>query len=130
MDMLISVPLTGRVISYHPLKGDPNDPVRPIDIEFGMTYAEAISFDFENDLVLMKITPTDLVKEEKSQLTGKLDEDGHPIYRKKKRTEQGKQAILNNIKAQIQDKSLDELYRVSKCARLKKPMLKKPKKKE
>lgn len=118
--MLLSVPLTGRVISYNPLIGDDNDPVRIIDVDLGDVSWNLISIDTENDLALIEVTPAEY-SDEAAQPTGELDGEGQPVYAKRKLTDQEKQALLDNVKAKIQGKSIDDLYRISKCPRLKKP---------
>lgn len=120
--MKISVPLTGTVVSYNPLIGDDNDPVRPIDISFGHNIQwELINIDLENDLALLDIS----VDEEAGFPTGEKDAEDEPVLEMRPITDEEKQTMLNNAKAMIQDKSIDQLYKQSKSARLKKPKVKK-----
>jgi len=118
--MLISIPLTGRVISYDPLIGDDDDPIRLIDIDLGDVSWELVNIDLEHDLALIDVTPAD----EGDFPTGKIDKEKNPIMTHRRRTNKEKQGLLDNVKSMIQDKSIDELYRVSKSARLKKPIIK------
>ena len=116
--MYLSIPLTGRVVSYNPLIGDDNDPVRPISIDLGCNVSwTLISIDLEHDLALI-----DIAVEDRCQFpTGKVDENNEPIMDRRVATAKERQAFLDNAKSLIQDKSIDRLYEQSKSARLKKP---------
>lgn len=119
--MQISVPLTGRVISYNPLIGDEVDPVRLIDIDLGDVSWELVSIDLEHDLALIEVTPADEA-DEAATPTGETDEEGNPTMASRKLSSEEKQDLLDNVKSMIQDKSIDQLYKQSKSARLKKPI--------
>jgi len=48
--MRLLVPLTGTLLTYGPT-GEPEDPVRMIDLDLGDVEWHAVGFDLENDLM-------------------------------------------------------------------------------
>jgi len=97
---------------------DDDDPIRPINIDLGNVSWKLVSLDLEHDLALIDITPAD----EEDAPTGQLNGQGKQIMKVRSLTAEDKQALLDNVKNMIQNKSMDELYRISKSARLKKPI--------
>jgi hypothetical protein len=115
--MKVSIPLTGTLISYNPIVGDLNDPVRPLHIDLGNVSWQLVSLDLEHDLALIEVTPADAG----DFPTGKIDKVGLPIYEQRKLTDIEKQALLDKVKAMVIGKTADELYALTKQLRLKKP---------
>lgn len=108
--MIVSIPLTGTLIAYNPVKGDPDDPVRPIPLKMGNCRRSLISLDLENDLALIDVTPAD---------QGDFESGG--VISRRSYTEQEKEAMLANIKNLLLDNSIDRLYQITGSARLRKP---------
>jgi hypothetical protein len=100
-DMKISVPLTGTLISYNPMIGDQHDPVRPVELNLGDVSWQLISLDLERDLALIEVTPSPALSD--------ID----------------KRKCLENIKSLLLTKSADDLYKLTKSPKLKKPKVKK-----
>jgi hypothetical protein len=117
--MQISIPLTGNLISYKPVLGDPNDPVRPIDLDLGNVSWQLISLDLENDLTLIEVTPA----EEGDFETGKFDKDKNPIYERRGLSGKEKQKLLDNVKTILLDNPISDLYAICKSPRLRKPQI-------
>jgi len=53
--MKFLVPLTGTLLTYGPT-GDPDDPVRVIDLDLGDVEWHAVGFDLENGLVEIEVS--------------------------------------------------------------------------
>lgn len=53
--MRFLVPLTGTLLTYGPT-GDPDDPVRVVDLDLGDVRWHAVGFDLENDLVEIEVS--------------------------------------------------------------------------
>jgi hypothetical protein len=117
MKSIISIPLTGTLLSYDPPIGDDNDMVRPVHIDLGNVSWQLVNLDLERDLALIEVTPSDVVYED----TGKYTPEGEPIVNIRKVTDIEKLAILQNLKDFIYSHSAEELYHISGCKPLKKP---------
>jgi len=119
--MRLEIPLTGTVIregsvyGNGKLSGDPNDPIRPINIDLGNVSWRMV--DIVNDVMIIDITPSENVNEP----TGEIDDDGDPIHIPRKSTEQEKAGFLQHAKDLIEGHTKDELYAMSKSSRLKRP---------
>lgn len=127
--MKLTIPLTGTVLvegsvfGNGKLKGDPNDPIRPIDIDLGNVSWTMVDVDLENEVMEIEVEPAEEVSED----TGQVNGEGEPIYTKRKVTEQEKIAFLQHAKDLVQGHTKDELYLISKCSKLKRPFRKKVK---
>ena len=115
--MRLTIPLTGTVLVEDPLTGDDKDPVRPVDIDLGNVSWRIVSIDLKNEVMEIEVEPA----EEVSENTGQVDREGYPIYERRKTTEQEKMALLQHAQDLVINHTKDELYRISKCARLKRP---------
>jgi hypothetical protein len=114
--MRLTIPLTGTVLDGS-LTGDPNDPIRPIDIDLGNVSWQMVDVDLENEVMVIEVTPA----EEFSEDTGEKDGEGNPIYRTREATEGEKIGFLQNAYRLIMEHSKDELYTMSGNHRLKRP---------
>ena len=115
--MRIKVPITGTVINIDSASGDPNDPIRLINIDLGNVSWELIELDLVNDLADIEVTPGEATDE----ATDSFDAEGKPIYRTRPTTQAERLQYLNDLKKVIDQHTKEELYEMSKSARLKKP---------
>jgi hypothetical protein len=95
--MKLSIPLTGTLVSYNPIEGDPDDPVRPIPLKLGNVSMQLVALDLPHDLALIEVTPAP--------------------------SEPNPQALLDRAKALLLDNTQDELYKKTNTKRLRKPTL-------
>jgi len=120
--MKLTVPLTGRVIQEGELfgdgklKGDPNDPIRLIDINLGNVSWTLVSIDLENEEATIEVAPGEKV----SEPTGEIDAENNPVYRTRPATEEEKVAFIQYAQDLVSH-TKDELYTMSKCSKLKRP---------
>lgn len=121
--MRISIPLTGTVKELNPLRGEPSDPVRPIDINLGNVSWTMVDVDLENNLMIIEVEPGNRVSEPDLDGEGKqkIGKEGNPIYITRKATEEEKTGFLQYAQDLIEGHTKDELYAISRCPRLKKP---------
>lgn len=115
--MNLTIPLTGTVITESPLSGDPNDPVRPIDIDLGNVSWKMVYVDLENEVAIIEVEPAEGVDED----TGQVDGKGRPIHKRIQATEQERKGFLQYAQDLVMNHTKDELYQMSKCPRLKRP---------
>ena len=124
--MRLKVPVTGRVLDYDPVAGqldglgvigDPNDPVRLVNINLGNVSWRLVSIDIENDLAEIEVTPGKYISIVKDG--GTPDNPGDWVSRPA--TKKEKQEFLDNVKQIIESKTTDELYAMSGSRRLVKP---------
>lgn len=122
--MRIEVPLTGTVLVEGKslldgnLTGDPNDCIRPIDIDLGNVSWIAVDIDLDKEVMIIEVEPG----EEVSEPTGEIDpETEEPIYSSRLATEAEKQQFLQGTRHLIDSHTKDELYQMSGCSRLKRP---------
>ena len=62
--MIIRVPLTGTVLAEHPLSGDPDDPIRPVELNPGNVSWTLVSVDLEDESMMIDVRPNDEIEEE------------------------------------------------------------------
>lgn len=103
--MRLIIPLTGTVVNYDPPKGDPNDPIRLIEIDLGNVSWELVNLDLENEVAEIEVAPGEQLEE-----AGEI----------RPATEVEKQSFLTYAQELIYGKTKDELYSISKSERLKK----------
>lgn len=115
--MRVTIPLTGTVLAYDPITGDPDDPIRPIGLRLGNVSWELVELNLDDDTMVIEVTPSPEV----SEPTGQVDADGRPVYRRRPTTEKERQAYLGNIQELIHGHTREELYSLSKSKRLSKP---------
>jgi len=118
--MRLSLPLTGTVLIEGDVRhiiGDPEDPIRAININLGSVSWKLVDIDLENEVMVVEARPT----EEVDEPTGEVDGGGEPICRCRKTTAQEKTAFLQHAKHLIEGHTKDELHAMSKCPRLKRP---------
>lgn len=119
--MRLEVPLTGTVITEGSifedgsLKGDPNDPIRPVDLDLGNVSWKMVDVDIDNEIMIIEVTPAETVDE----LTGADDDDGNPIYITRPTTAQEKQGLLQHAQDLVKGHSKAELYAMSGKPKLK-----------
>lgn len=121
--MKLKIPLTGTVLREGSvwgegrLSGDPEDPIRPINIRLGNVSLRMVDVDLENEVMVIEVSPAEELDED----TGQVDGKGKPIYRTRKATEQEKAGFLQHAQDLVLNHTKDELYALSKCSRLKRP---------
>ncbi len=117
--MRMKVPITGTVKERVPyVSGDPDDPIRIIDIALGNVSWRLVELDLENELMEIEVTPD----EEVNEPTGEVDPEGKPITIRRKSTEMEKQSFLNRARDfSVERKTKGELYALSNSPRLKNP---------
>lgn len=121
--MRLTIPLTGTVLvegsvwGEGKLSGDPNDPIRPIDLNLGNVSWTMVDVDLENNEMVIEVSPAEEIDED----TGQKDTEGNPIYVRRRATEQEKAGFLQYAKDLIEGHTKDELYTMSRCSRLKRP---------
>jgi len=123
VNMILKVPVTGTVIELNPdlyridkigISGDPNDPVRLINVDLGDVSWRLVSIDLENDLAEIEVQPA----EKKSVLKPGGDPGKDEDYIEVPTTAQDKQQLLDNARQSVEGKTPDELYSLTKSARL------------
>lgn len=130
MRLTITIPLTGTVLVEKPVNsksfptGDPNDPVRPIDIDLGNVSWHMVDINFNNEVMIIEVSPGETISED----TGEVDAASNPIYRTRQATEQEKSQFLQHAQGLVMNHTKDELHEMSKCPRLKRPFKKLEKK--
>lgn len=121
--MKLTIPLTGTVIQEGSifgdgkLEGDPNDPIRPIDINLGNVSWKMINVDIENEEMEIEVSPAEQISAD----TGQVDGEGEPIFRTRKTTQQEKAGFLQHAKDLIEGHTKDELYALANRPKLKRP---------
>ena len=121
--MKLTIPLTGTVLvegsvwGDGKLSGDPNDPVRPVDIDLGNVSWKMVDVNLENETMEIEVSPAEEIDED----TDEIDSEGKPIHRMRKTTGQEKTGFLQHAQHLIESHTKDELYTMSKCSRLKRP---------
>lgn len=124
--MRLTIPLTGTVLvegMVHGeglLTGDDNDPIRPVDIDLGNVSWTMVDVDMENEVMEIEVEPGDTVAEP----TGEVDAEGKPVYLSRPATGEEKDGFLQHARQLVEARTRDELYAISKCARLKRPVRK------
>ncbi len=130
--MRIKIPLTGTVLDFDPklaaldgcgISGDPDDPIRVINLNIGNISSKLVSIDIENDEMEIEISPGRFIDEPDIDASGKQKEDtkGELLWNSREATPGEKQQFLDNAKQIVESKTKDELYTATGSARLKKP---------
>lgn len=110
--MRLAIPLTGTVLvkgsvwAAGKLEGDPNDPIRPVDIGLGNVSWTMVDVDLENEVMIIEVSPADKIYDEPTQKT-------------RPTTEEERQGFLQQAKGLVEGKTKDELYTISGSPRLK-----------
>lgn len=121
--MRLTVPLTGTVLvegSVHGkglLQGDDKDPIRLIAIDLGNVSWTMVDVDLENEVMIIEVEPSERIEED----TGQLDGENNPIYSRRLATKEEKAEFLRHAQQLVEGHTKEELYQLSKCARLKRP---------
>lgn len=115
--MRLTIPLTGTVLVENPLSGDPNNPVRPIDIDLGNVSWTMVDIDLENTVMIIEVSPSEQIDKD----TGDVDTNGNPIYKRRQATEREKMDFLWKAQCLVMEHTKDELYQMSGCSKLKRP---------
>lgn len=78
----LTVPITGTVISRDPVGGDPNDPLRPCDIDFGNVSWKMLSIDLDKMEMTIEVTAADKIAVPVIDGLSKpvLDKDGKQLW--------------------------------------------------
>ena len=122
--MRLTIPLTGTVIregsvwGEGKLSGDPDDPIRPVDIDLGNVSWKMIAVDIENEEMEIEVSPGERV----SEPTGEVAAEGKLVYTSRKATSGEKVSFLQQAKDLIEGHTKDDLYTMSKSKRLVKPV--------
>jgi hypothetical protein len=121
--MKLAIPLTGTVLAEGSvwgagkLSGDPDDPIRPVDLDLGNVSWVMVDVDLENEVMVIEVSPAEEVSED----TGEVDGEGEPIFKARKATQQEKTGFLQHAQHLIESHTKEKLYTMSKCSRLKRP---------
>lgn len=124
--MRLKVPIIGRVLEYDPVAakidgigvvGDPDDPVKLININLGNISWRLVTIDLENDLAEIEVSPG----EDISLLRDGGDPDNPDDWTSRPATKKEKQGFLEYARQAVENKTKDELYRIGKAKRLVKP---------
>lgn len=112
----MKIPVTGTVKGIRPFtKGDPDDPIRLIDIDLGNVSWKLISLDLENEEMEIEITPNP----ETEYDTGGIDGEGNPIFAQRPATQEEKDARIENARNfSLERVSKEDLYTLSKSPKL------------
>jgi len=119
--MKLTIPLTGTVLvegsvwGDGKLSGDPDDPVRPVDIDLGNVSWVMVDIDLENEVMVIEVKPAEKISED----TGQVDGEGNPIYKSRPTSEQEKAGFLQHAQDLVNNHTKDELYQMSGRSRLK-----------
>lgn len=121
--MRLKVPLTGTVLDYDILGakydgigvvGDPNDPVKPVEINLGYISWGLVTIDLVNDLAEIEVSPAENINV--------LKAGGDPLnpadWTSRVSTPTERQGFLDNAKSLVESHTVDELYIMSKSKRL------------
>lgn len=116
--MKIAIPLTGKVVAEEPLTGDGLDPIRPVDIDLGNVSWVLDRIDLENEVAVIEVTPSEYINVQVGE------QAGEPVFEQRKATVKEKQGALLKVQNLVHKHSKDELYAMSKCHRLERPVKK------
>ena len=119
--MKLTIPLTGTVLidgSVHGdglLKGDPDDPIRPVPIDLGNVSWTMVDVDMDAETMEIEVAPGEALDED----TGQVDGEGEKIYQGRPATAAEKDGFLQYARDLIKGYTKDELYAISGKPRLK-----------
>lgn len=120
--MRLKIPITGTVLDYDQVAGqidgigvvgDPNDPVKPVDINLGNVSWRLVTIDLENDLAEIEVSSGEKI----SILKDGGNPDNPDDWISRPATQAEKQGFLNDARKLVQDHTKDELYAMSKSKR-------------
>ena len=108
--MILEVPITGEVssIDNERISGNPDNPIRLIDIDLGNVSWRLLSLDLNRAVATIDVTSSSRIYDAQLEET-------------RAATAQEKNATLDNARRIIEEHSIDELYEISKSPRLIKP---------
>lgn len=116
--MRIKIPLTGTLVTEDPDTGDPEDPVRVINLDLGDVAWQAVAFDWDAGLVEVELeVPRHTGRHDPD--TGKAFPDEPPAKHATRRA-----AALSRVKSLLLDHTVDELYGMAGDPRLRRPFKK------
>jgi len=124
--MRLKIPITGKVLDYDPaagqidgigVVGDPNDPVKIVNINLGNVSWRLVTIDLENDLAEIEVSPGENI----SILKDGGNPDNPEDWTSRPATEEEKQGFLDYAKNLVESHTKDELYSMGKAKRLVKP---------
>jgi len=114
--MRMKIPITGTVIAETPVAGDPDDPIRVVNIDLGNVSWKLVRLDLDAELMEIEVTPSERISEN----TGEVDEEGNPISRSRKTTVKEREAFVEYARNHSLEKmSKQALYALSRSPRLK-----------
>ena len=123
--MMLVIPLTGTLLVINPLAGDPNDPVRPVDLDLGNVSWQMVSVDLENEVMVVDVSPGATISEPELNPDGSPKvgpESGKAVYKTRLTTDEEKQGFLDHAQELTMNHTKDELYTMSGCSRLRGPL--------
>ncbi len=112
--MRLAIPLTGTVLiegSVHgagDLTGDPNDIIRPIDIDLGNVSWTMVGIDLDAEVMIIEVSPGETVE----GATGET----------RPATPEEKTGFLQHAQGLVMNHTRDELHALTGNARLKRPL--------
>lgn len=121
--MRLAIPLTGTVLvegdvhGVGNLTGDPDDVIRPIDIDFGNVSWTMVDVDLDAEVMIIEVKPGETIEES----TGESDNGGNPVYKSRPATPEEKTGFLQHAQDLVMNHTKDELYALTRNARLKRP---------
>lgn len=112
----MKIPITGTVKAVDPhISGDPDDPIRIIDIDLGRVRWNLVKLDLENEEMEIEVTPMPLISIE----TGELDGEGRPLHQTRQATPaENAQALEHANSLSLERMSKQALYGLSGSPRL------------
>lgn len=121
--MRLIIPITGTVLvegslADGSLTGDNNDPIRPVSLDLGNVSWKMVDVDLKNEVMIIEVEPGGIV----SEPTGELGAGNKPVYRTRPATAEEKLGFLQHARHLIESHTKDELYQMSGCSRLKRPL--------
>lgn len=127
--MILRIPLTGTVLvegslwGKGDLKGDDNDPIRPVSINLGNVSCRTIDVDLEKEEMIIDVAPAITVKEPDLDENGvqKVDEEGELKFKKRLTTENEKANLLEAARQKVEGHTKEELYAMTGSHKLIRP---------
>lgn len=121
--MILTIPLTGTVLlegEVHGkgnLVGDPDDPIRPIDLDLGNVSWRMVDIDLDNEVMVIEVEAGEKV----SEPTGATSDEDVSIHITRLATKKEKAGFLKYARELINNRTKDELYTLANCPKLKRP---------
>lgn len=130
--MRLKIPMTGEVIDFDPgcykidgigISGNPDDPVRVVNLNLGGVSWRLVSIDLENDLMEIEVEAPQEASIPLLDSKGKpvLNTDGTPRFSRMTLTPEEKQQLLLKARYILGSHTIDEIYAITGDKRLVKP---------